>query len=494
MRVDSTLRDRYRTVLSFSGGIFLIAGLFMLLPLAAGVGRATARGDMAGFLAPALFLLVLGAVLNVGFRKRDPAPLTAQEGGVIVLFCWIVVCLVSAWPFLRLPGIGFTGAVFESVSGWTTTGLSVIDLGATSPMILLWRSLMQLGGGAGFAIIMLSLMTGPTGAGLSEAEGRGEQLAPHVRKSARLVLEIYAGYAVLGIAAYAVCGLSLADAVNHAFAAISTGGFSTRPESIGYWDSARVEAVSIALMILGNLNFLTAYLILRGRWKAASRSGELRLAGLLTAAGAVSLFVLVTSGSFGSLGKSVRTAVFETVSALTTTGFTTTSYSSWKGFGFLVLLGLMIVGGGAYSTAGGLKQARIFLLGKSLIWEVRRLMLPKSAVVQNYVWRGEEKEYVPAARIAQVSTLTLLYVITLFLGSLIIVAHGFGLEDSLFEMTSALSTVGLSAGVTSASAPAAVLWTEIAGMFLGRLEFLIGFATLFKIVRDVPGLFKKPGA
>ncbi len=492
MRVDPTLRARYATILSYSGGIFIVVSAIMFLPLLAGIGRSFSWTEASGFLVPAAALLALGGVLNAGFKRRGHVSLTAQEGGVIVLLCWVVICFVSAWPFLRLLGMGLTQAVFESVSGWTTTGLSVVDLGEASPAILLWRSLMQLGGGAGFAIIMLSVMTGPTGAGLSEAEGRGEQLAPHVRKSARLVLEIYAGYAVIGIAAYGLCGMSLSDAINHAFAAISTGGFSTRPESIGFWDSAAIEAVTTVLMVLGNLNFLTAYLILRRRGRAVARSGELRLAGLLAAGGAVALFTLVTAGSFATLGKSVRTAVFETVSALTTTGFTTTSYASWKGFGFLVLLSLMMVGGGAYSTAGGLKQARVFLLMKSLVWEIKRMLVPRSAVLQNYVWRGEEKEYVSAAQIAQVSNLTLIYILSLFLGCLIIAGHGFGMEESLFEMTSALSTVGLSSGVTSASAPSAVLWTVIVGMFLGRLEFLIVFATLLKIARDIPYLIRKP--
>ncbi|HDT12775.1 MAG TPA: TrkH family potassium uptake protein [Candidatus Aminicenantes bacterium] len=492
MRVDSTLRDRYKTILSLSGGIFVIVGLLMLVPLLAGIGNPTGWLETAGFLMPSFVLLGLGAFLSLYFRRKNPPPMTSQDGGVIVLLCWVVVCLVSAWPFLGLQGIDFTHAVFEAVSGWTTTGLSVIDPGAASPMILLWRSLMQLAGGAGFAIIMLSLMPGPAGTGLSEAEGRGEQVAPHVRKSARLVLEIYAGYAVIGVAAYALCGMSLYDAINHAFAAISTGGFSTKFESIGFWDSPGVEAVSIFLMVLGSTSFLTIYLFLRGRWRAGLRSGELRLAGLLSAAGTVSFFALVTAGSYGSLGKSFRIALFETVSALTTTGFTTTSYASWRGFGMLALLGLMVVGGGAYSTAGGLKQARIFLLGKSLVWEIRRLLLPRSAVVQNYVWRGEEKEYISASQIAQVSSLVLLYLLTLFIGSLVIAAHGFSLEEAVFEMTSALSTVGLSAGVTDASTPPAVLWTEIAGMFLGRLEFLIVFATAFKTIRDLPGLAKKP--
>lgn len=145
--------------------------------------------------------------------------------------------------------LNFTQALFESVSGWTTTGLSVVDVTQCSRLILLWRSIMQLAGGAGLAIIMLAAIVGPVGPALSIAEGRTDQLVPHVRKSAKMVLLIYAGYAAVGILAYHLAGLPLFDSINHSFAAISTGGFSTQPESIGHWDSVLVEAVTLPLMI-----------------------------------------------------------------------------------------------------------------------------------------------------------------------------------------------------------------------------------------------------
>jgi trk system potassium uptake protein len=156
-------------------------------------------------------------------------------------------------------GPPFSRALFESVSGWTTTGLSVVDVTSAGPMILFWRSIIQLAGGAGLAIIMMSAIVGPTGVGISSAEGRSDQLVPHVRQSARLVLIIYTCYALPEPLAYRMAGMSLFDAVNHSFAAVSTGGFP-RVESIGYWDSTAIEAVTLPLMLLGNLSFVTAWL------------------------------------------------------------------------------------------------------------------------------------------------------------------------------------------------------------------------------------------
>lgn len=432
----------------------------------------------------------LGVLLWLIFKTPQSSPLTIQEGGVIVLISWVVICLVSAWPFLHARGLNFHQGVFEAVSGWTTTGLSVIDVTQTSHMLLLWRSIMQLFGGAGFAIIMLSAIAGPAGAGLSAAEGRSEQLAPHVRKSAKLVLSIYAGYALLGFLAYIATGMTSFDAITHAFAAISTGGFSTHPESIAFWNSSAVEAVTIVLMVLGNLNFFTAYFALRGKIKSVLRNGEVQLFIFLFSTSFIVVFFLLCLKIYPTLGKSTRVALFETISALTTTGFTTTNYQNWNAIGFFTLIILMIIGGGTGSTAGGIKQYRIYLLYKSLIWQIRRLFLPRSAVVENYIWHGDNKDYVNDARIREIANAVFLYFVIYLLGSGILAAHNYSLQDSLFEFASALSTVGLSVGITSASAPPLVLWTEIFGMFLGRLEFLIVFIGLSKIIRDIYHIYR----
>jgi trk system potassium uptake protein TrkH len=485
LRSDVSLKRKYRTILSSSGIILILAGLLMLFPLLCLVAWPEEAHQLFGFLVPASMLGGLGVLLWSVFKTPQPSPLTIQEGGVIVLISWVVICLVSALPFVYAPGVKFHLGVFEAVSGWTTTGLSVIDVTQTSHMLLLWRSIMQLFGGAGFAIIMLSAIAGPAGAGLSAAEGRGEQLAPHVRKSAELVLGIYAGYAVFGFLAYLAAGMTPFDAVTHAFAAISTGGFSTHPESIAFWNSPTIEAVTIVLMVLGNLNFFTAYLALRGKIKSVLRNGEVRLFIILFLTASIVVFFLLCLKIYPSLGKSARVALFETISALTTTGFTTTNYGNWNAVGFFTLIALMIIGGGTGSTAGGIKQYRIYMLYKSLIWQIRSFFLPRSAVVENYIWHGDNKDYVNDARIREIANAIFLYFVIYLLGAGILAAHSYSLQNSLFEFASALSTVGLSVGITSASAPPFVLWTEIFGMFLGRLEFLIVFIGLSKIIRDI---------
>jgi trk system potassium uptake protein TrkH len=478
------LEQRYAAILAHTGVPLILAGLLMLAPVLMLVFYPGEVGSAPAFVIPAGMLILLGLALRLGFRRAADVALSIQEGGVIVLLSWTTVILFSAWPFVAVLKLGVSRAIFESVSGWTTTGLSVVDVTSAGRLILFWRSVLQLAGGAGLAVIMMSAVIGPTGVGVPAAEGRGDQLVPHVRRSARLVLTIYGSYAVAGSLAYWWAGLSLFDAVNHSFAAISTGGFSTWPESIGHWDSTAVEAVSLPLMLLGNLSFVTAWLLWRGELRFVRRNGEVQLMAALIPLSAAAVFVLTCRGLCPHLDKALRVAVFETVSALTTTGFQTVSYQNWNGAGVLVLIVLMLIGGGTCSTAGGIKQFRIYVLWRQLLWDFRRALLPRTAVMERPVWEGRRRVYVDDARVRQITVFIFLYMMHYVLGTAILCACGFTLRDSMFEFASAIGTVGLSVGVTSATMPSAALWAEAIAMYLGRLEFLVVFVSVFKLVGD----------
>jgi trk system potassium uptake protein TrkH len=487
VRYPAFLRLRYRAIGGYSGLVGLIAGLVILSPLLLlAVFPGEARQAW-GFLVPGLVLV--GAGLGL-WRRLTPRPalgLNRQEGAVIVVLSWIVTMLAGAVPFVTIAGLSPTQALFESVSGWTTAGLSVLDVEGAAALVLFYRSAIQLAGGAGLAILMLSALAGPVGPGLSVAEGRSEQLLPHVRRSASLVLTLYAVYVVVGIVALKVAGMDWFDAVNHAFAALSTGGFSTRAASIAYWQSPAVEAVVIVLMLLGTLNFLTAYTLFQGKLRAVLRNSEVRQTALVAV---VAILVLLgaTGGLYAGLGERLRIVVFNSVAALSTTGFATVDFGQWNGLAWLVIIVLMIMGGGTGSTAGGIKQYRIYVLYRGLVWEFRRWMLPRRAVTEPDVWKGEQRSFISDEHLRQIALFVFMYLVALFAGTGVLAAHGYALQDSLFEFASALSTVGVSVGVTSPAAPAGVLWTEMAAMFLGRLEFFAVVVGLVRLGGDVPTL------
>ncbi len=484
MREKEYLRQRYAAIFSSVGIILILSGGLMLTPLFALIVHPGEAAHTLAFGLPSACLTVLGLVLRSLFRSSSRITLSVQEGGVIVLISWIVVMLFSAWPFVSVLGLPFSRAFFESVSGWTTTGLSVVDVAKADSMILLWRSIIQLAGGAGLAIIMMSAIVGPTGIGIPSAEGRSDQLVPQVRQSARLVLIIYSFYAAAGTLAYWIAGMSPFDAINHAFCAVSTGGFSTRGESIGYWNSTAIEAVTLPLMLLGNLSFVTAWFMWRGKLRIVSRNGEIRLMVVLIPLAAAAMFFLTCEPIYPQLGKSFRVAVFETATALTTTGFSTVSYGNWNAFGIFLLIVLMLIGGGTCATAGGIKQFRVYLMFKLVFWEIRRHLMPRSAVLERPVWEGDRRVYVDDGRVRQVAVFVFLYLVTYAFGVMLLTACGYGLRESLFEFASAIGTVGLSVGVTSAQMPDAALWAEILAMLLGRLEFIVVIVSLLKLGKD----------
>ena len=455
----------------------------MVTPLVAVVAWPCEAAGAWAYAVPAAVLLVCGGLARSALLGASDRAPNLTEAGISVVLGWLGVCAASAVPF-AVSGLTLPQALFEAVSGWTTTGLSVVDVEHASHTLLLWRSVMQLGGGAGLAILMLAAITGPPGPGVSMAEGR-DQLVPHVRRSAALVVLIYSGYVVVGVPAYLLAGMTPFDAINHTFAAVSTGGFSTRSASIGAWHSPAIEAVSIGLMVLGNLNFLTAWLLVRGRFREVARDGEVRLLAILAVIGSSSVWLLTCRGLYPALGKSVRVAVFETVSALTTTGFSTVGYGDWNGFGVMVLILLMVVGGGACSTAGGLKQARVVVLLRSVTSEVRRLLAPRGAVLSERTRIGGREVELDGTMIGRAGSFATFYLVVLVVGTGVLASTGIPLEDSLFEFASALGTVGLSVGVTSTASPPITLITETIGMFLGRLEFFVVVVAVATVAGDL---------
>jgi trk system potassium uptake protein TrkH len=484
MRYAEYAKHKYAGILHHTGTLLIGVGVYLLLPLVVSLLHPQDSLYIMSFIYSSLASVILGVFFRVIGRGAGEIPLDLAEGGVIVFITWTTAMVLSAFPFYLSGFLSFRNSFFESVSGWTTTGLSVMNVSRTPMIFLMWRSLMQFAGGAGLAIVMLSAILGPHGRGLYQAEGRTEQLLPNVKRSARMVVMIYSGYTAAGAILYLAAGMTPFDSINHALSALSTGGFSTRAASIGYYNSVFIETVTMVLMVLGSTNFATHYVLLRGKFRSVARNGELRVTVVMLA-----IFVPIVLACVVSLlypfTKAVRISLFETISALTTTGYSTASYNDWPDLAVACLVVLMLVGGGICSTAGGIKQYRIYILVKSVVWEIKSHLLPRTAVRENYIWRGENKFYVSHVHVKEIGIFFFIYVSTYITGVLIFLAYGYPLRGSLFEFASALGTVGLSTGLTGASMPSGILWTEIAGMFLGRLEFFVIIYSMVKIVRDI---------
>ena len=500
MREKDLIKRSYLTILYYCGLICIVVGCLPLLPLLALPFYPHEIKFAHWFLIPSLLSILLGLIIVFATRNKEKMTVSTAHSAVIVVFLWLWGCLLGGVPFVFDPQFNYLHGLFESVSGWTTTGLTVVDVETVPNILLLWRSIMQYIGGAGFAVVMLSILSGPSAAGVYQAEGHGDEILPQVKQSAAMVWKIYIIYLIAGIIGLVAVGMPWFDAINHSMTALATGGFSTKNASVGFYNSGAIESVIVILMLLGHINFATHHYIFQRKWKVVYKNAEMRSSFVILLIFlpimlffvAVPLFNPVKFDGMqnilqylGGMGLPIRRAVFESVSALTGTGFSTTNYGAWTSLGIFLIILLMCAGGHTGSTSGGIKQYRLYLVAKSIFWSIKEQFLPSSAVVSHYVYKGEKRLYIKPEHIRSLMNYVVFYILTYAVGSAIIMGCGFPIKETLFEFASALGTVGLSMGITSISSSATVLITEILGMFLGRLEFFVIFYCIIKIIRDV---------
>ncbi len=490
LTLQGSIRLKYRTLASTIGGIVLLVGVFHLVPLVLAFFFPHGWRDIVAFLAPAALGIGLGAWAYLRWRPRGEAySLAVQDGGILVVAVWGIAFVLGALPFWLSGRMSPLNALFESVSGWTTTGLSVLDPNEMPEAFLLWRSMTQFLGALGVALIALAAIIGTSAQSLYLAEGRSALLLPNVRRTAKLIIAMYLGLWVASTGLYWAGGMTFLDAVNHAMATVSTGGFGTYRDSFAGWDSWVLELLGFILMFVASTNYATHFLLLKGKWRDGLRNREWRVAaGLLLLAIPILLANLASLPEYGWSFRGLRAAAFESMAALSSTGFTSTTYARWPDLSLFVLTLLMLIGGGTGSTAGGLKQYRVYLLLNTIRWKLRRRLLPRRAVVETRAWTGDQWEKVTADGMIDVSAFTLLYLLAYVAGVLVFLAYGYPLRESLFEMASSIGTTGLSVGITSATAPAMIRVVEMVAMALGRLEFFVVIYGALRLAGDVKQL------
>ncbi len=475
--------QEYRRIISYIGLLIFGIGAITFIPLLVLLLRPLTWQDALPFVITGTGGVSAGWSLWYLFRGQDDHFLSTREAAVIMSSGWIVAMVMGGLPFIIGKRLPWLDGFYESISGWTGAGLSMFSqVELLPPVYLLWRSLMGYLGSAGFAALMLSAVIGPQAIGLYRAEGRSDHLVPSILDTARLFMKMYALYLFIGTVLYWFVGLSLFDAVNHAMTALSTTGFSTRTLNIGHFDKVSIELVSVFLMLLGSSNFTIHYLLVTKRGWRALRDSEL-YALVVVLSLAIPLVYLGIRPLYGGLPKTMRIAVFQAVSASTTTGFATVDLSGWGDLPLFGLTLLMIAGGGTGGTAGGIKLSRLATLWQAVIWTVRQRLHSERVVLRQAIYRQGELEPMHGDKLWDVAVVVFLYVMTFLVGTLIFMLHGVPLAEASFEFATALSTVGLSVGITGPDMPTTLKITQMVGMWLGRLEFVAVFVALGRLGR-----------
>ena len=467
-----------RMVFRTMGALLLIEAVFMTMALFVSLWYGEA--DSGVFLLSTIITLLAGVIgLLVG--RRAESRMGEREGYVIVAMVWVVFSAFGLLPYYlsgQVPSL--TDAWFESMSGFTTTGATIIpDLEVITHGLLFWRSLTQWIGGMGIIVLSIAILPifGLNGMQLYAAEVSGltyEKVSPRIADTAKMMWSIYVLLTVTEVVALWLCGMDMFDAVCHSFSTIATGGFSTHNNSLAYYDSAAIHYTVTFFMFISGINFVMLIYLLRGKTRYFFKDEELRwysvavviFAVLLT----VGLYVARPGWSAVEMERAFRDSIFTVISSMTSTGYTISDYMYWPVVAWVVIFFLMLTGACAGSTAGGIKWVRLAIIMKNGVAEFQRRIHPNAIIPVKL-----NEKAVPQQTINNIMAFLIFYVFIIVVTVVIFCATGVDFDEAIGSAVSAIGNVGISIGQfgpagTYAEFPVVAKWVMSFVMLIGRLE------------------------
>lgn len=473
----------FRSILFIEGSLLIFQGIFMILPV--GFSIYYGDNDLFAILLSAGITLAVGLVLRLGFRFNGE--LRLKDSYATVALGWIFAALFGALPFYISRYIpSFADAFFESMSGFTTTGASILrDIEALPHGLLLWRSLTQWLGGMGIIVLSLAILPllGVGGMQLYKAEIPGplpDKLTPRIQETAKILWSVYALLSLIEALLLFIGGMNLFDSLCHTFTTMATGGFSTKNASIAHFNSFYINLVIIIFMFLAGTNFSLHYHGLRGRISAYWKSEEFRFyLKVILASLIIVILINLVSNSSNALVASQHSA-FQVVSIITTTGFTTVDFGQWPSAAQMILLLLMFLGGCAGSTGGSIKILRIMILWKQGRAELKRLLHPHAVIPVRVDGRP-----VPPALVSNILSFVFLYLFIFVSASLVMSLLGLDIVSAVASVAATLGNVGPGLGLVGPSGNYSLIpwigkWLLSFCMLAGRLEIYTLFVLLTK--------------
>ena len=467
---------QYSLILNIVAALIAIVSLFMLVPLGIAfyLGNSQAATAFLYTIIPVLIVSVIIYLATRPFRRRY---LRAKEGFLLVSLSWIAASAIGALPFVISGEIpSYTDAFFETISGFTTTGASILtDIEAMSPSLLFWRSLTHWLGGMGIVVLTVAILPilGIGGMQLMRAESPGptlEKISPKVAETAKILWLIYLGLTVLETVLLMFGGMNLFDSLTHTFGTLATGGFSPKAASVGHYNSAYIDIVITIFMVAAGLNFGLYYRALQGRLRDIVKNSEFIGYLAIFAISSVAIAVPLSSGVYDGFGESLRYAGFQSATVLTTTGYATADFDLWPAFSKYVLFFLMFVGGCSGSTGGGIKVIRLVTLFKQAVNEMKYLFQPRGVHLVRINGEPVRKDFVYT-----VVGFVFLYLLCLLATTAVVSTGGY---DLVTAFSSALVTVGnigpgfakVGPTMNYAFYEPYIKWVLSLAMLVGRLE------------------------
>lgn len=426
------------------GKMLGVEGILLLIPMV--VGLIYGEESAVSFLITAILLVICYMIW--GRKRPDNTTIYAKEGLVIVATAWIFWSMFGALPFFLSGAIpNYIDAFFETVSGFTTTGSTILTNIEVLPKgMLFWRSLTHWIGGMGVLVFVMVLtsLDEKNSMHLMRAEVPGpeaDKLVPKARETARLLYGMYFALTALQVVFLLLGGMNLYDSITHAFSTAGTGGFSGYNASVAHFDSAYIDGVITVFMILFGINFNLYFLIMLKDFKSVWKNEELR-AYLGIIAGAVVIIVINIIPFYHSVGKAFRYAVFQVASVITTTGFITADYNLWPELSKCVLLMVMVIGACAGSTGGGIKVSRFLILLKSINRELKLMIHPKSVTIVKVNRKRIKDETMRGVYVYFIA-----YVLVIIVSVLLISINNYNFETTFTSVLTTINNVGPGLGL-----------------------------------------------
>ncbi len=461
-------------IINFVGFLLVLEGIFITL----GIPFSLYYGDddVLVLLISGISTSLIGLALFLVTKNQDK-DIRKREGYIVVSIVWIVTSLFGALPFVIHGSIpSYTDAFFETMSGFTTTGASILnDIESLPHGLLFWRSLTQWLGGMGMIVLSVAILPilGIGGMQLFVAEVPGptkDKLHPRVRETAVRLWGIYAFLTFAEIILLLLGGMNLFDAICHSFTTMATGGFSTKQNSIAYYQSPFIQYVIIFFMFVAGVNFAMHYRLLNGKFSTLKKNEEFKFYTSVVVFWSLLIALFLYFSGYGSIESSFRDSLFQVVSMVTTTGFVTADYEVWGTLLLLIFFLLLFSGGCAGSTGGGIKIVRHLLLIKNSFLELRRLIHPRAVIPVRYNNHSVSQDI-----ISNILAFFLFYIFIFILGSLIMATMGLDFMTAIGSVATSLGNVGPAIGDVGptenfANIPALGKWVLSFLMLLGRLE------------------------
>lgn len=433
--------------------------------------------DLIPLLISGLITFATGFLIYIFTRKADNRELRKREGYIIVSLSWLIMAFFGSLPFIIHGSIpNFTDAFFETMSGFTTTGASILDDIESMPHgLLFWRSITQWLGGMGIIVLSLALLPiwGIGGMQLFIAEVPGitkDKLHPRIKETAKRLWAIYCILTVAQTILLLIGGMNLFDAVNHSFTTMATGGFSTKQNSIAYFDSPFIQYVIVFFMFLAGTSFTLHYYAMHGKFSVFKESNEFKF--YVKVVGFITLAVTIMILFHHNIGyeKAFRDSLFQVVSLITTTGYVTADYELWSSFSQIIFFFLLFVGGCAGSTGGGIKIIRHYVLYKNSALELKRIVHPRAIIPVRI-----NNKAVSSDIISNVLAFFLFYIIVFVFGSIIMALIGLDFLSAIGSVATTLGNIGPGIATVGpvgnfAHIPDTGKWFLSFLMLLGRLE------------------------